>query len=213
MPRMVPILTWPFSSFWSCQTQLYLHPWRWIAIAAPPMAAISDSAATYDDVPLTTVFRSVKSSRSALSGALVPLYLHPWRWIAIAAPPTATDSDSAATYGDALPALLLERAQPSRTALAGARATARSPPTAMPCDCSSTNGDDFGFCRHVWRRPCDGGAEVSGPPKRTTQGVCGVAGARRPWVGRRSALRGFGRQAALGGRSAVSVEVPDGGRR
>src|SRR5690606_34905779 len=81
---------------------LYLHPWRWIAIAAPPMAAISDSAATYDDVPLTTVFWSVKSSRSALSGALVPLYLHPWRWIAIAAPPTATDSDSAATYGDAL---------------------------------------------------------------------------------------------------------------
>src|SRR5690606_39091733 len=125
------------------------------------MAAISAFVATYGDARLTIVFRPVKSSRSALSGALVPLYLHPWRWIAIAAPPTATDSDSAATYGDALPALLLERAQPSRTALVGARATARSPPTAMPCDCSSTNGDDFGFCRRVWRRPCDGAAEVS----------------------------------------------------
>src|SRR5690606_5204303 len=130
---------------------LYLHPWRWIAIAAPPMAAISDSAATYDDVPRTAVFWSVKSSRAALFGALVPLYLHPWRWIVIAAQPIATASDSVATYGDALPALLLERAQPSRTALVGARATARSPPTAMTCDCSSTNGDDFGFCRHVWR--------------------------------------------------------------
>src|SRR5690606_41280966 len=86
---------------------LYLHPWRWIAIAAPPMAAISDSAATCDDVPLATVFRSVKSSRSALAGALVSLCIHPMGCVAVAAPPTETESDVGAAECARVPALLL----------------------------------------------------------------------------------------------------------
>src|SRR5690606_26346306 len=99
---------------------LYLHPWIWSATAAPPMAAISDSAATYDEVPLPTAFWSVKSSRSALSGALVPLYLHPWRWIAIAAPPIAAISDSAATYDDVPLTTVFWSVKSSRSALSGA---------------------------------------------------------------------------------------------